>query len=68
MTQELIAELGNLDPQHLEVIARTSVMQYKHNTETTGSNRPATLGYSTRSRGAFGAILGVSASQRSSSN
>ena len=33
MTEELIAELGNLDPQHLGVIARTSVMQYKHNTK-----------------------------------
>jgi TolB-like protein/DNA-binding winged helix-turn-helix (wHTH) protein/Flp pilus assembly protein TadD len=31
MTEELIAQLGNLDPQHLGVIARTSVMQYKHN-------------------------------------
>jgi TolB-like protein/DNA-binding winged helix-turn-helix (wHTH) protein/Tfp pilus assembly protein PilF len=33
MTEELIAQLGNLDPQHLGVIARTSVMQYKHNTK-----------------------------------
>jgi len=33
MTEEMIARLGNLDPQHLGVIARTSVMQYKHNKE-----------------------------------
>ena len=33
MTEEMIAQLGNLDPQHLGVIARTSVMQYKHNTK-----------------------------------
>jgi TolB-like protein/DNA-binding winged helix-turn-helix (wHTH) protein/Tfp pilus assembly protein PilF len=33
MTEELIAQLGNLDPQHLGVIARTSVMQYKHNSK-----------------------------------
>jgi TolB-like protein/DNA-binding winged helix-turn-helix (wHTH) protein/Tfp pilus assembly protein PilF len=31
MTEEMIAQLGNLDPEHLGVIARTSVMQYKHN-------------------------------------
>jgi TolB-like protein/DNA-binding winged helix-turn-helix (wHTH) protein/Tfp pilus assembly protein PilF len=31
MTEEMIARLGNLDPRHLGVIARTSVMQYKHN-------------------------------------
>jgi len=31
MTEEMIARLGGLDPQHLGVIARTSVMQYKHN-------------------------------------
>ena len=30
LTEEVIAQLGNLDPQHLGVIARTSVMQYKH--------------------------------------
>ena len=29
MTEEMITELGNLDPQHLGVIARTSSMQYK---------------------------------------
>lgn len=33
MTEEMIARLGSLDPQHLGVIARTSVMQYKHNKE-----------------------------------
>ena len=31
MTEELISQLGNLDPQHLGVIARTSVMFYKIN-------------------------------------
>ena len=30
MTEEMITQLGNLDPQHLGVIARTSSMQYKH--------------------------------------
>lgn len=30
LTEELISQLGNLDPQHLRVIARTSVMPYKH--------------------------------------
>ncbi|MGD0366792.1 MAG: winged helix-turn-helix domain-containing protein [Acidobacteriaceae bacterium] len=29
MTEEMIAQLGELDPQHLGVIARTSVMHYK---------------------------------------
>jgi len=29
MTEEMITELGSLDPQHLAVIARTSSMQYK---------------------------------------
>jgi TolB-like protein/DNA-binding winged helix-turn-helix (wHTH) protein len=29
LTEELIAQLGNTDPQHLSVIARTSVMRYK---------------------------------------
>lgn len=30
MTEEMIAQLGNLDPQRLGVIARASAMQYKH--------------------------------------
>lgn len=30
LTEELIAQFGMLDPQHLGVIARTSVMHYKH--------------------------------------
>ena len=30
ITEEIIAELGSLDPQHLGVIARTSAMRYKH--------------------------------------
>ena len=29
LTEEMISQLGNLDPQHLGVIARTSVMHYK---------------------------------------
>lgn len=29
LTEEMITQLGNLDPQHLGVIARTSVMHYK---------------------------------------
>jgi TolB-like protein/DNA-binding winged helix-turn-helix (wHTH) protein len=33
LTEEMITRLGNLDPQHLAVIARTSVMHYK-NTQT----------------------------------
>lgn len=33
LTEELITQLGNIDPQHLRVIARTSVMRYK-NTRT----------------------------------
>jgi TolB-like protein/DNA-binding winged helix-turn-helix (wHTH) protein len=33
MTEEMITQLGRLDPQHLGVIARTSVMQYKHGHE-----------------------------------
>jgi TolB-like protein/Tfp pilus assembly protein PilF len=33
MTEEIIAQLGRLDPQHLGVIARTSVMHYKHSQE-----------------------------------
>jgi TolB-like protein/DNA-binding winged helix-turn-helix (wHTH) protein len=30
LTEELIAQLGDVDPQGLSVIARTSVMRYKH--------------------------------------
>ncbi|HXY23534.1 MAG TPA: winged helix-turn-helix domain-containing protein [Candidatus Acidoferrum sp.] len=30
MTEEMITQLGSLDPEHLGVIARTSSMQYKH--------------------------------------
>ena len=33
LTEELIAQFGNLDPKHLGVIARTSVMHYKHSEE-----------------------------------
>jgi TolB-like protein/DNA-binding winged helix-turn-helix (wHTH) protein/Tfp pilus assembly protein PilF len=30
LTEEMISQLGNIDPQHLAVIARTSVMYYKN--------------------------------------
>jgi len=30
LTEEMIAQVGHLDPEHLGVIARTSVMRYKH--------------------------------------
>ena len=33
LTEEMITQLGNLDPDHLGVIARTSVMHYKNNLE-----------------------------------
>jgi TolB-like protein/DNA-binding winged helix-turn-helix (wHTH) protein/Flp pilus assembly protein TadD len=33
LTEELIAQFGRLDPAHLGVIARTSVMHYKHSDE-----------------------------------
>jgi len=33
LTEEMISRLGNLDPAHLAVIARTSVMHYKHSQE-----------------------------------
>ena len=33
MTEEMITQLGRLDPRHLAVIARTSVMHYKHSQE-----------------------------------
>jgi TolB-like protein/DNA-binding winged helix-turn-helix (wHTH) protein len=33
LTEEMIAQLGRLDPQRLGVIARTSVMYYKHRQE-----------------------------------
>jgi TolB-like protein/DNA-binding winged helix-turn-helix (wHTH) protein/Flp pilus assembly protein TadD len=33
LTEEMIGQLGNLDPKHLGVIARTSVMHYKHSPE-----------------------------------
>jgi TolB-like protein/Tfp pilus assembly protein PilF len=36
MTEEMIAQLGHLDPEHLGVIARTSVMHYKHGQEQLG--------------------------------
>ena len=33
LTEELIGQFGRLDPEHLGVIARTSVMHYKHSDE-----------------------------------
>src|ERR1700723_151870 len=33
MTEEMITQLGSSDPEHIGVIARTSVMQYKHGQE-----------------------------------
>jgi TolB-like protein/Tfp pilus assembly protein PilF len=36
LTEEMIAQLGRLDPEHIGVIARTSVMHYKHTTEAAG--------------------------------
>jgi TolB-like protein/DNA-binding winged helix-turn-helix (wHTH) protein/Tfp pilus assembly protein PilF len=33
LTEEMINQLGDLDPAHLGVIARTSVMHYKHSPE-----------------------------------
>jgi TolB-like protein/DNA-binding winged helix-turn-helix (wHTH) protein/Tfp pilus assembly protein PilF len=33
MTEEMISQLGRLNPEHLGVIARTSVMHYKHGQE-----------------------------------
>jgi TolB-like protein/DNA-binding winged helix-turn-helix (wHTH) protein/Tfp pilus assembly protein PilF len=33
LTEEMIAQLGNLDPEHLGVIARTSAMHYKGTTQ-----------------------------------
>jgi TolB-like protein/DNA-binding winged helix-turn-helix (wHTH) protein len=34
LTEEMISQLGNLDPASLGVIARTSIMRYKHTTES----------------------------------
>ncbi|MBV9267332.1 MAG: winged helix-turn-helix domain-containing protein [Acidobacteriaceae bacterium] len=34
ITEEITTELGNLDPEHLGVVARTSAMHYKHSPET----------------------------------
>ena len=34
LTEEMITQLGNLDPQHLGVIARSSVMHYKNTGES----------------------------------
>jgi TolB-like protein/DNA-binding winged helix-turn-helix (wHTH) protein/Tfp pilus assembly protein PilF len=34
LTEEMISQLGDLDPDHLGVIARTSVMHYKHSQES----------------------------------
>ena len=34
LTEEMISQLGNVDPSHIGVIARTSVMHYKHSQES----------------------------------
>ena len=34
LTEEMISQLGDFDPRHLGVIARTSVMHYKHTQES----------------------------------
>jgi len=34
LTEEMISQLGDLDPDHVGVIARTSVMHYKHSQES----------------------------------
>jgi TolB-like protein/DNA-binding winged helix-turn-helix (wHTH) protein/Flp pilus assembly protein TadD len=34
LTEEMISQLGDFDPAHLGVIARTSVMHYKHSQES----------------------------------
>ncbi len=36
LTEETIATLGQIDPEHLSVIGRTSVMSYKHTTKSLG--------------------------------
>ena len=36
LTEEMIAQLGWLEPKRLGVIARTSAMQYKHSTKSVG--------------------------------
>ena len=33
LTEEMISQLGDLDPEHVGVIARTSIMRYKHSQE-----------------------------------
>jgi TolB-like protein/DNA-binding winged helix-turn-helix (wHTH) protein len=33
LTEEMISQVGDLDPEHVGVIARTSVMHYKHSQE-----------------------------------
>ena len=37
LTEEMISQLGRLDPQHIGVIARTSIMPYKHRSESLGN-------------------------------
>ncbi len=43
ITEEIIAQLGSLDPQHLGVIARTSAMHYK-NTQKSAAQISAEVG------------------------
>ena len=37
LTEEMIFQVGGLDPTHLSVIARTSVMRYKNSSESTAA-------------------------------
>jgi TolB-like protein len=67
MTEETIAQLGNLDPEHLGVIAPTSVMQYKHNTKPL-DQIGRELGIRTRWMASFGVIPANCESRRSSSS
>jgi TolB-like protein/DNA-binding winged helix-turn-helix (wHTH) protein/Tfp pilus assembly protein PilF len=46
MTEEMITQLGSLDPEHLGVIARTSALQYKATSKSAGEiSRELNVGY-----------------------
>ena len=51
ITEEIIAQLGSLDPQHLGVIARTSAMHYK-NTQKSAAQISAEVGANYLRKGA----------------
>jgi TolB-like protein len=67
MTEEMIAQLGNLDPEHLGVIARTSVMHYK-NSKARWTRSAASWVCSMFLRAAFAATRTRSESPLSSSS